>query len=88
MQVGESLLFNKVVECSVADFLPLGASYAPWSAVARGLTLRGTTKEYKVPIMLSWAVSSLLHTNRGPRVSTRYLKPLEDLSRVWTYDLA
>lgn len=90
--IGESLPFNTTMVRGlidqVADVLPLGACYAPRSVVAKGLTLQGTTEEQKIRILLWLAVCGVLRTDRRSRVSVQYLKLLEDLSRVSTYEWA
>lgn len=48
--------------------------------------MRGTSEEQKVRIVLWLVVCSLLRTDKGSHISKQYVKPLENLSRVSTYD--
>lgn len=72
----------------VADILPSDASFASRSLVSKGLITLGTSEEQKVQIMLWLAICGLLCTDRGSRVSTKYLKSLENLSKMSTFDWA
>lgn len=54
--------------------------------MVKRLAIRGIFDEHKVRILLWIAICGLLHTQKGSRVSTRFVRPLVDLSLVHSYD--
>lgn len=88
--LGENLTLNsfhvrKLID-PFANILPPGLSYASHKDMAMGCSMLGTSDEQRVPILMWLAICGLLRTNNRSRATTRFLRPLVDLSLVHTYD--
>lgn len=90
MPFGESLSFNMTTVRNLigllVDTLPPSSYFASRSLVAEGLTMSSTSEQQKVHIVLWLALCGLLRNDRGSRVSTKFLMPLEHLSEASIFD--